>query len=366
MGTLSTTGYVVAVAGILLLGVLVYVLFWRRFPKKEQPADPARLNEHRMRRTIRILRILTIGVGGMALLLTAHLVVVDKEAVLFLLLHEIGFALIVSLVVWAMFEAQLSHEAEATWDRRIERVTKNVFQAVLRKDLPKELLDEANNLVLNSRLTRNAFTVTYTLADAQFEIGPGKNRDCVVVDALMEFTMHNVSTEEVDWPVNLLLPNPVHAGMKQLVAVRDMTVTKGGEAVILDLEGARRGFLEQMEDNSKTRVPFSAGKVLLRPGEACEFSASYVMAKEAEDTELLSTLYPADGLRITIFDTAGDRNRITFARSVHRQPVEIVSRGDNAAGNAAKIFRVPGYLLPHQGVLIWWKRRPDRVAAEGV
>lgn len=354
MGTISLSAHIIGVALLLVTGVMIYVL------RRRKAAKPTSLEEKsagRGRRTIRILRIMAIGFAGLSLLFLAHLWLKDKESVSFLLAHEIGFALIVSLVVWALFEAQLSHEAEATWDQRIERVTKNVFQAVLRKDLPKALLDEANNLILNSSLIRDSFTVTYTLRDAQFESGSEGTVDCVLVEAVMEFTMRNVSTEDHSWPVKLSLPNPVHAGMKCLVAVRDVSVSKGGETVTLDLEAARKEFETLLQDNTQTAVPFIAGDVMLRPGESCHLSASYVMAKEAEDTELLSTLYPADGLRITLFDLAGDTKRVKFARSVHRQPVETLSSGEDGSG--AKIFRLPGYLLPHQGVLIWWKKRPS-------
>lgn len=357
METISSPVLIIAVAAVLGAGVMAYVLLRKRPASRIAAGTRQADGSDKAHRTNRVLRILVIIFAGMSLLFIAHLIIKDKETILFLLAHEVGFALIVSLVVWALFEAQLSQEAEKTWDQRVERVTQNVFQAVLRKDLPKELLDEANNLVLNTSLIRSGFTVTYTLSDTCFELEPGTDVECVVLEALMEFTMQNVSTDDVCWTVALLLPNPVHGGMKRLVEVRSLAVTKGGEAVSLDLDQARSEFETQLQDNRKTAVTFSPGEVLLRPGESCEFSASYVMAKESEDTELLSTRYPADGLRVTIFDSAGDKKRITFARSVHRQDVESVSAGDS--GNAAKIFRIPGYLLPHQGVLIWWKRRPS-------
>ncbi|MDP5279937.1 hypothetical protein Q9Q95_13460 [Sphingomonas sp. DG1-23] len=270
--------------------------------------------------------------------------------------HEVGFALIVSLVVWSLFEAQLSQEAEATWDARIERVTKNVFQAVLRRDLPKELLDEANNLVLNSSLMRQGFTVTYTLMDDKFCPAGGDELDCVLVEAIMEFTMRNVSTDTICWPVALALPNPVHPKLKDRVKVTSIDVRKGGESVVLDLVNAEANFRVAMRANENTAVRYAAGEVSLNRGESCTFSATYVMAKEVEDSELLQTLYPADGVRITVFDRAGDARRVTFARSVHRQMLEHIP--SDLRHPTAKIFKIPGYLLPHQGVLIWWKKKP--------
>src|SRR5690606_22495926 len=127
--------------------------------------------------------------------------------------HEVGFALLVAIIVWGLFEAQLSHEAESTWQKRIQRVSENVFQAVLRKDLPKALLDEANNLVLNSSLIREGFSVTYNLSDGKFQLEECES-ECVLVDAIMEFTMRNVGTDTVVWPVRAALPNPIHPDLK--------------------------------------------------------------------------------------------------------------------------------------------------------
>lgn len=59
------------------------------------------------------------------------------------------------------------------------------MQAVFRKGLPKGLLDEANNPVLNSTLIRSNLAVTYTLSDETFTMGDGKEAECVLLEALM-------------------------------------------------------------------------------------------------------------------------------------------------------------------------------------
>lgn len=302
----------------------------------------------------RIAKVVAILSASAVLLMLSHYVF--PKGLLHTALHEIGFALLVSIIVWALFEAQLSHEAETAWQTRIQKVTENVFQAVLRKDLPKALLDEANNLVLNSSLIREDFAVTYTLSDEKFQLSECET-DCVIVDSVMEFRMRNVGTETVHWPVRASLPNPIHPDLKTRVGVRSLAVVKGGQPVMLDLENARTKFAADIADNNKTAIVFCPGEVSLAPGESCQVSASYTMAKEAEDTELLGSLYPSDGLKLTIFDKSGADGRLMFARAVHRNDLLPISEGIGAPG--VKIFKIDGYLLPHQGVLIWWKRKPQ-------
>jgi hypothetical protein len=99
----------------------------------------------------------------------------------------------------------------------------------------------------------------------------------------------------------------------------------------------------------------------LAPGETVNVRADYVMAKEAEDTELLQSLYPCDGLTVTIMDAGLDQRRLLFAKAIHRRPIENQS---SSSSPGTKVFRIAGYLLPHQGVLIWWKKAPPGAQQE--
>ena len=334
---------IVGLICVALIAALLLIIKWPRGRATQDGEDEAGRSRNR-------IQIIAILASAFALLLAAHYVV--KNGVFHTALHEVGFALLVSLVVWAMFEARLSQDADKAWDRRIDRVTKNVFNAVLRKDLPKELLDEANNLILNSSMVREDFTVTYTLRDASVN---GGNLDCVLVDAVMQFTMRNISTDQVTWHACLGLPNPIHDELKALLKVTSLSVIKGGEPLQLEIENAEISFREKLKDNSETEVMYDAGKVTLEKGESLNVSAAYTMAKEAEDTEFLRSLHPANGLRVTIFDQTPGR-RLVFAKSVHRHKLNRVSAPDTPG--AAQIFNIPGYLLPQQGVLIWWKKAP--------
>lgn len=298
-------------------------------------------------------RVLMLLLSSALLLLSSHFLFPD--GILHTLLHEVGFALLVSVVVWSLFEGQLSHEAEATWNERIKRVSQNVFHAVLGKELPKPLIDEAQTLILNSNLIRRKFAVTYTLSDGSFEQAPNSVAECVLVTAVMNFSMQNISANEIAWTPGIALPNPVHPALKDQVKVQKFAVTRGGKPVNLDLTKAEQTFRNNLKNDGNTHVAYEGGTIRLQPNEICEFTAEYVMAKEPEDSEFLQTLHPSDGLRLTVFDQAGDGRRVMFADAVHRRKLEI--SGDQSVGGA-KIFTIPGYLLPHQGVLIWWKKKP--------
>jgi hypothetical protein len=115
-----------------------------------------------------------------------------------------------------------------------------------------------------------------------------------------------------------------------------------------------------MADDTLTSVIYSLGVITLPPNMAVEFRADYTMAKLPEDQELLQTRYPSDGLTVTVTDHATQKRRDINGRSIHRKPAEMQAAHDDFA---TKIFRLPGYILPYQGILIWWKKSPPRSAS---
>lgn len=300
----------------------------------------------------RLLRLLLVLLSAFVLLTVSKTVHLDDfwHAAF----HEIGFALLVSFIVWAMFEVHMSQEADTEWSRRIDRISRNVFFAVLRKDLPKQLIDEARAIALDTNVLRTNFNVTYTLRDETFEVVEGQRADCVLMVAVMACEMRNVSGDTIFVPMAVGLPNPVHPGLKALTRVNTFAVTRAGGPIELDLQRAETAFRESLATQEQT-VKYDAGGITLAPDETVSVRADYVMAKESEDTELLQSLYPCDGLTVTVMDSGGDHARVLFAKAIHRRPIENQS---SPASPGTKVFRIAGYLLPHQGVLIWWKRAP--------
>src|SRR5688500_16454049 len=101
---------------------------------------------------------------GICLLLLAHYTHA-YNVLISTLFKEIGFAFIVAVIIWGMFEYSQHSESEDKWNKRIESMTKNVFMGVFKRNLPDALIREANTLVLNQNFLREDFHVIYTLRD---------------------------------------------------------------------------------------------------------------------------------------------------------------------------------------------------------
>jgi hypothetical protein len=148
--------------------------------------------------------------------------------------------------------------------------------------------------------------------------------------------------------------------LRDVTTVEDMHVrtVPDGEDERVDLVEALTNMRREMQDPTKTQVRCDAGKRTIYPGKPLAVSATYVMAKEIEDTELVTALWPADGLRLTVHDTKPDR-RYVLARSIHRKQLV---RHSHDSKSGTYIFEIKGFILPYQGIAVWWKSRPQRPA----
>lgn len=286
------------------------------------------------------------------ILFSKYIVLVDPFHTL---AKEIGFAFIVSAVLWAVFELHISNRSEQIWERRIDHITKNVFEGVLRKDLPQGLIDEVQRMILDAQFVRTSYQIEYGLRDATFEAAPGKQADCVELTARLSYSLTNITKKELPLSISIVLPNPIHPGLKKFCSVKTFKISRSGKQLDIDLEVARAGFIDALVNNNCTEVPFILPAIYIPAGKTVSVEAEYAMPKETEDSELLEMLYPGDGLSMTINDRGSPGGRVIFARAVHRLPIEASTAELNPE---TKYLRINDYVLPCQGVLLWWKRTP--------
>lgn len=298
---------------------------------------------------------------GIILVVTCKVPVGGKESIIKDVLREIGFAAMVSVMMWTIFDVLRRKEEETLWNSRIDRISNNVFNSVLRKDLPKELINQALSVNLECPLLRGDFEGLYEIKDAHK--GGEYNYDFLIIKSNVSFTIKNISSEKIAYQAKISLPNQINREMKSLIRVEQIECTSNGKTLPLDKDpkAASEDFSQSLERDENSAV-YDGGEVFLDPGQEIQVVAKYTMTKEIEDTEFLHTRTPSKAMRVTIVDS-GDRPRKFFAKSVHRTPLVDQSTNDSAT----KIYRINEYVLPYQGIMWWWKNStPSQDAGSGV
>lgn len=279
-----------------------------------------------------------------------------KELVSFcsILLHEVGFAAIVASAIYMTFEFFTHEENQREWNDRIETITSKVFYGVLRRNLPEALLNEANLLILNQDFIRKNLGLEYYLSDQIVDDENGTRRPYVKLEAVLRYTVQNISDETKTFPIRVAVPNPT---LKELRLISDVIscsyAINGAAKSEPDLRNARDRFRREMYSSNATHITCEFCNIEIPRDGYADVHLRYIMPKEDEDTEVFETLYPSDSLNLMIVDRDGLKRRI--GASAHH-PGELENQTLTADGGPYQ-YRLNRYLLPHQGASIWWKRR---------
>jgi hypothetical protein len=301
------------------------------------------------------------ALSGLVLLLLAH-VGSDETEFVRAVIREIGFALIVAVIIWFCFEVFSQYDSDEHWNNRIELITKNVFFGVFRRNFPPEFIREANILVLEHTFIRSATNVTYTLEDVFYTNRFGKNQTFVKLSSILRFKQKNISNTSKPCELKIGLPNPIVDELKQFCRVvkvkingyHDRSQAEMDSYLEKHIENENRDLQERLKNDDLSMIPLHVIDLTLKPNEEIEIVYEYTMAKEEEDTEICQTLYPTESINITIVDK-GPTRRIVRARSIHHADLD---NDSSASGSGTYNFRLDRYLLPHQGYAVWWKKVP--------
>lgn len=262
--------------------------------------------------------------------------------------REVGFALVVAVVIWTVFEYFARAENEALWDERMRDLASNVFYSATGRDFPIQYHAIASEIAFHLSFMRSGWTLHYSIRDAEIE-NDGECVPFVSVTCTSKFEIANITSEVREFPCRVGLPIPPAKFLRDHVAVLGYVVWKDGVRSEFDLQEAQRHFTSRQDDDGATEF-FSLGAMQLKPREKLEVSISFKLAKLPNDTELVQTVYPSDSLRISIEDH-GPKKRKIGACSIHPDNLETVAA---VALEGSYHYRISRYLLPHNGAAFWW------------
>jgi hypothetical protein len=301
-----------------------------------------------------IAAVIAILLGAVLLLLSYHVLPAEEYPFLHDFTHEVGFALLVAVVIFFAFQVFSEAETDERWIARIESMSRNVFLGVFKRNLPKEYIEEALRLVVEHTFVRLSVNFTYTLADAQYKNRSGQDENFVLFHSVARYKMKNITESSQVMPIRLALPNPLIDELKPFCKVNRVTVVQAAIERDLDITAESAAFAERLRNDAETQIWFKAGELTIQSEESVEVILNYTMAKEEEDTEIFTTRTPTEKVNITILDRAPEK-RVVQALSIHRAGL----RNNTPAGaDGTYNYSLDHYLLPLQGFSVWWKRRP--------
>lgn len=242
----------------------------------------------------------------------------------------------------AYFDRYLTKQEEF-YDNRIREVAQSSFRGVYQSRFPDGLINEVLAVGFSSKVIRENFNLNYKLRRAP------NGANGMIVEASAEYRIVNISTEVTTIPIKLWMPNPINPEMKQycnIIEYRSDYEAQDISALIPKFKTDR--------DGTDAVICVDFGSFNLNHGEGRHIVLVYSMAKEVEDTELVRTGTPTNGIRITIHDETGE-NFWIGTTSIHRCQLRDISPPND---RRVKEFRSSEFYLPQQGFAWFWKKTP--------
>ena len=299
---------------------------------------------------------------------------------------EVATALLVGAFVAFTFEMSLHKEIDYQHEQHHRDIEKDLFRAVLGRDIEKDVFDEMYEAVFGKKFLREDLCVTCefrscyhrdplfaamaagTVSLASAHLGkysalmtamllsaradhsfPEKRTDYVRVRTTVSYRIRNLSKDLEKFPVPLQFYNGFRLeGEKDFF--ESLTVEDHVGRPVLTLPTDRLAFTQKGNER-KVTIP---ALVDILPGQALTVRLVYDMVKRHWDTYSWETGFPAKGgicLRAIIGDD-GVSDLEFEEGGAHRAHAVHVAGG----GNKAKVdeWRITQPLLPGQGIQLFW------------
>jgi hypothetical protein len=230
---------------------------------------------------------------------------------------------------------------QRTVDLKITEVEEAVFKAILGRNIPREILEEVEMVILRAKFYRTDHRSTYrfTLTKAR-DLNPSTpNIQLMTADVTTEYAIQNITGVEQEYIVRVELGAPVIDGLDEHVNV---------ERILID--GIRVNESEMVTTmTGKEKVV--EHKITIPTGGKRKIVIRHHKVKQTEDTEIWRSLLPSDGMKLVVYLPRGSKG--FGAHAAHRVKLTDEGQFEEAAGVRHEwVLHAP--MLPYQGIAFWW------------
>ena len=283
-------------------------------------------------RTIFILSMILVFCAGLLIARGAH-VVLPAGSYWIDIFHEIGHAIIVASVLGVTVDLYARKRHEILADEVTRKINTDVIGAIYGQQFPAKIRAEVQKNFLEQRIHREDLEVTYS-----FSVLPG-NGERLLVKEQSSFIFVNTTDQAVPYELEAFVECPIEEGLRQHCKIVSASID--GEPVAED-ELMGKFFADGMELRwSKTITIPAQGRV--------EISSACQTIKYMRDVESWSTLYPSDGITLSV---TLDAPLNVFAKCVNsgtlKQEVDSIH---------FKRWKLDNGLFPGQSLTFWWNPR---------
>jgi hypothetical protein len=259
-------------------------------------------------------------------------------------LHEIGFAALIALLIFVLVERASKLEQENSANIFMQRISRGVLEAAYGIRTNPGIVRHVITNVLATPILRTDMRQTLTL-DAIKDDGGDAMRDHLLLRVTSGYEIQNVSGGVVDWPITIALPRINSEKFNKLMSVTFCSI--GGQRLTQsEIDAAeeqgvnwekRFRWVRQIESNSSLSIDMH-----------------YDLVKEISDNEPWTSLLTTEKMEVVVDNRLSD---VYWSLTPRTSAKIVVVDAPNVIpwGKCKVTFRTTDPLLAFQGYTVWWR-----------
>lgn len=284
----------------------------------------------------KLIYFLTLIVG--LLLLVVHHLIPGEWHLAAEILKELAMALLVAVVLAFTIEGIAKRRHESQVDLERETLSRGIFEAIYKRHIPDVVFEEVERCVLNSKVIRERYQVTYTIAKMDNPPqGIPCNNNYANVSLHSSYTLRNLTSAPIQQDIVLNVELPME---KKLIELVDVV------SVVIDGDHISKTDLKKNLKNTGSHLQFSTQREI-PAASSIKVSVKAKLIKYGTDQEVWSSRIPSDGLELIVNTPGGDYE--VCANANHSQKLSLSIDDSNM-----KRWRLDHGIFPYQSVSFWW------------
>lgn len=276
----------------------------------------------------------------------------QNHHVLINVLHDIGFAALIALLIFILVERASRLEQRHSADDFIHRISTNVLEAAYGIKSDPDIVRHVITNILAAPVIRSGMRQTFTLESFPTDKAIA---GYIIMRVASFYELKNVSGGTVEWPIRVFLPKTKYPELDELVYV---------VACSIDERALNQGEINDALKVNENYEKCYSWDCTMSADKTANVAITYQVVKEISDNESWTTLLTTRNSEVVIDNRIPgiywSLNPRTSARII---PVDAPTR--RPWGEVRILFRIVDPMLAHQGFTIWWQPQPVSIQVDG-
>ena len=263
---------------------------------------------------------------------------VEKETLFKSLLHELGFAGIIAVILIFTIEAFNRERHQISADTLLEKINTDLFRAIYKRYIPEKVFEEVEKCVMRCNVFRSDHALDYTIDTFTNATPDTIKNDYFHCTAQTAYKLSNLLEQKASHEVIVQIELPIDKALCEYCKIEEVKI-----------DGRSLTAVEIKSNTTTTDSHLLFKKTIELPVKgSAKITTKSSLLKKKTDSEVWCSRLPSDGLTLTV--STPSKGLIVNAFANHSEKL------DHTLNNHVTQKWMLDYgIFPHQSIIFWWK-----------